>query len=288
MNAASLSKKVNFPKGNMAKEALEGYYKDKRVDLVNAITKDYIDYRYIQIQNNLLEDYLYLQETALQDAVGRQGKQSRTELEHLRKKKEEFTKKLRDVSVSLSKTTRLLPEYIDEVLKDNQNIPDYDITPIMTSSARIITNAAKIDVSRTMLFNKSRGQINIQETQDVLPDTRLNQLFGISENIFVNANSSWRVKIGHAREQINLGSLYTHSGYRMQIQEFGDSIYAYVSEIEGMLVSIATLRDQQEVLQRAATRAAQKDVYKAKIAALRAEYEKTKAIVELFKDLDLY
>ena len=58
MNASRLDKKEPFPKDNMIAETLEVYYKDKRVELVNLIVKDYVEYRYIQMQNTLLEAYI--------------------------------------------------------------------------------------------------------------------------------------------------------------------------------------------------------------------------------------
>jgi hypothetical protein len=288
LNAAQLGAKTAFPNDNMIKVTLESYYEDKRVGLVNAIAKDYIEYRYIQIQNNLLDEYINRLELDSGEAVGSEGKRIRTELEYLAKKKQEFAKELLNVSVSLSKSTKLLPEYIDEILKADQKIPDYDITPIMASSALILANAAKIDAARTMLYYKSQGQIALQETQDMLPDIRLNQLFGVSENIFVNTNSPWRVKIGNAQKQVDYSSLILHLVHRQLVEDFEDVVNSYVNEIESMLVNIATLHDQQEVLNNAIAKASREDIYKARLASLRAEYEKTKAIVNLFERLDLY
>ncbi len=288
MNAAQLSQMNDFPEDKMTKEALVVYYKDKRVALVSAIAKDYVEYRYFQVQNNLLEEYKKRQEMALEEAVDMKERQITTELEYLNQKKREYTKELQKVSLLLSKSTRLLPEYIDEILKDNQKIPDYDITPILASSALNIINSSRIDTARTRLFYITRGQISVRETKDMLPNIRFNQLFGISENIFVNPQSSWRVKIGYARKQVNFSSLLLHLSHRQHTQDFESDVNAYVMEIEGLLVSIATLHDQEEVLEKAVAKVEQKDVYKARLAALRAEYEKTKAIVRLFEKLDLY
>lgn len=288
LNAAQLGAKNVFPSDNMTKVALESYYEDKRVDLVNAIAKDYIEYRFIQIQNSLLEEYIGRLELDLDEAVGSEGKRIRTELEYLSKKKQEFSENILNVSLSLSKSTKLLPEYIDEILKDDQKMPDYDITPILASSARILSNSARIDAARTLLHYKSQGEITLQETQDMLPDIRLNQLFGVSENIFVDTHSSWRVKIGHAQEQIDFSPVLLHLVHRQLVEEYEEYVNSYVAEIESMLVNIATLRDQQEVLNNAISKATREDVYKARLASLRAEYENTKAIVKLFKTLDLY
>jgi len=288
LNAAQLGAKTDFPKGNMTKVALLNYYKDKRVNLVNSVAKDYIEYRYIQIQSNLLEEYVNRLELDLEESAGSEGKRIRTELEYLGKKRQEFSKEILAASLSLSKTTKLLPEYIDEILKDNQKMPDYDIMPIMASSAKILTNAAQIDTARSLLHYKSQGQIEMKDTKGMLPEIRLNQLFGVSENIFVNANGTWRVKIGHAQEQIDFSPLLLHLVHRELVQEYQDVVNSYVSEIESMLVNIATLREQQEVLNNAVARATKENIYKARLATLRAEYEKTKAVVKLFKSLDLY
>ncbi len=290
MNAAELSNNGHFPEHKMTKKALTEYYKDKRVDLVSSIAIDYIEYRYIQIQNNLLNGYISYQEKMLQASTGRKQEQITTELEYLSQKKHEFAKDLQKASVSLSKSTKLLPEYIDEILKDNQVIPDYDITPILASSAQIITNSARIDTARTRLFYITQGKIGLQKTKNLLPDIRFDQLFGISENVFANPHVSWRVKIGYARKQLNFSALLdSDPSNKQHIRDFKKDVSSYIMEIEGLLVSISALHDQQEVLEKAVTRAVQEDdLYKAHLAAIKAEYEKTKAVIKLFEKLDLY
>ena len=138
----------------------------------------------------------------------------------LHKKKSEFTTLLQDISVSLSKTTLLLSEYINEVLKENQGLPGYDITPLMASSAFLLTHAPAIDVARTMLSYETNGKITAQETKDILPDVPLNRLFGISESIFVNAQSPWRIKLGQAREYVSFNSLHSYHGEHTEIEKF--------------------------------------------------------------------
>ena len=288
MNASQMSQAEDFPADDMTKDALKVFYKDKRVNLVNAIASDYVEYRYIQTQAALLNEYIAFQENELLHVPMDDEEEINNELEFLNKRKEEFTSRLRDVSVSLSKTTQLLPEYIDEVLKNNQGIPKYDITPLMASSAHIITNAADIDAVRSLLSYKSRGQAGLQDTRNILLDIPINQLFGISENIFVNTDSSWRVKIGNARQQVSYTPVRARLSNEDQVQMFVNSVNAYITEIESLLVSIATLRDQEEVLEKAVRNATQKELYKARLAVLRAEYEKTKTIVKLFERLDLY
>ena len=289
MNASRLDKKDPFPKDNITAKTLEAYYEDKRVELVNSIVKDYIEYRYIQAQSILLNAYIGRQEFALKQSDEEYKKNIiRKELEFLHEKKSEFTAQLQDFSVLLSKTTLLLPEYINEVLKENQGLPNYDITPFMASSAYLLTNATAIDVARTMLSYETKGRITVQETQNILPDIPLNRLFGISESIFVNAQNPWRIKLGQAREYVSFSVLHSYQDHHEAIEKFEEDIYTYVAGIETILVSAATLRDQQTVLEGAVDRAKQDELYKARLAALKAEYEEAKTITKLFKYIALY
>lgn len=288
MNAAQLAKKEKFPENEITQETLMRYYKNKHVELISNIAKDYIEYRYTQMQASLLNDYSARLEYDLEEIYEGGAGRIKTELGFLRGKKQEFAKKLQKLSLSLSKTTRLLPEYIDEVLKDNNGIPDYDITPIMASSALSITGAADIDVARNLLYQNTRGKISLRETQNIFPDIWISRFFGISDNIFVDQNSSWRIKIGHAQKQVMFSALKLEASTKQQIQEFKSSVESFVSEIEAIMISTATLRDQQKVLQEAAYKAAQEESYKAHMAVLRAQYEKAKIIIKLFERLDIY
>ncbi|MCK5374533.1 MAG: hypothetical protein KAJ40_04560, partial [Alphaproteobacteria bacterium] len=145
-----------------------------------------------------------------------------------------------------------------------------------------------IDVARTMLSYETNGKITAQETKDILPDVPLNRLFGISESIFVNAQSPWRIKLGQAREYVSFNSLHSYHGEHTEIEKFKNDIYTHVTRIESILVSVATLRDQQAVLEGAVDKAKQSEIYKARLAALRAEYEEAKTIVKLFEYIALY
>ncbi|MFP4097448.1 MAG: hypothetical protein ACLFP8_04755 [Alphaproteobacteria bacterium] len=288
MNAADLDKRTPFPIDNITPQTLHEFYENKRVSMVNGIINDYIEYRYIQTQRYLLNDYLIRQKQNLDRAVKGERDTIKRELEILRIKDQDFAGKLKDLSVSLSKTTRLLPEYIEQVLKDNQDIPDYDVTPLMASSASIVMNAIEIDIARTALSYKTRGQVSPQDTKDIVPDVPFNQLFGISESVFVDAQSPWRIEISQARARLDFSSLAGHSGAKEDINAFKQTIDAHMAQIEELLISYSTLKDQYSVLEKAARRATQDESYKTRLAVLKAKYEKAKTITALFKKMGLY
>lgn len=288
MNATNLGEKVKFPSGNVIALELRKYYKDPRVEFVNNITKDYVEYRYIQNQRNLLVDYIAEQELKLGKLNGRDLDQVKQELGLLRAKNKKFKKQLVKLTVKMSDATKLLPEYVEEVLKQHNPVPVYNITLILASSSLVLASSSDIDVARTMLSHETLGQIGEADTKNLIPDITLNKLFGIPDDVFVNINSRWRVAIGEAKNNVQFDMLDRNAGNSGAKRKFKKAVFDYITEVEQLLVTTATLRDQQRVLEKAISSAEKANIYKTRLASLRAEYETAKTVIALFNKLDLY
>lgn len=280
MNAAKFKKENPFPQ-EISPKTLEAYYKEERVEFVSKIVKDYIEYRYIQKRSVLLNSQIKIYAEALSNSKRREKEHREKELRLLRDAQDEFLSQLSSLAVSLSKTTKLMPEYINEVFKRNQGVTSYDITPIMASSALIMAHTIPVSVARTMLSSQTHGGISVQKTADIFPDMMFSQFFGVPQSLFANPEQLWRIKIGQAHRNINLGEVGNSP-------EFKDKIHAYITEIEGILTNISTLRAQQVVLDNAVKKATQKEMYEASLSALKAEYQIAKTIMGFFKKLDIY
>lgn len=264
-------------------------YKDMRVGLVKAIVQNYIEYRYIQNQKHLLLEYIAEQTAALEVADSQSAKILEIELNALLERKEEYEKRLSEIHDSLAASTKLLPEFIAELMRDRKPIPEYDLSPVfLTETRELLEHSAHVKAAMLTLRNDTNKGVGIADARLVLPSHPLNQTFGISDQIFSKEDYEWRVSIGQAVRSLNFDVMGNGVFHKREISAYQDSITSYVLDLERILVGYATLTEQSQVLENAVKNADDITIYKARLAALRADYEKAKTVTELFDTLNLY
>ena len=288
LNSLADSEK-NFPKDDVNIRSLHDYYVNQKVGLVKNVVLDYVEYRYIQNQNMLLGRYIDEQEFNLRGADQDQAKIIEVELKVLNDRKAEFKIRLEKLTAKIASLTKLLPEYVSALLKDNNPIPNYDITPLLLEDTySLFNNSAQIRAAQSLLVYKIGRSISKKDLMAVFPSNSLNKFFGISDQIFAKNDFPWRVSTGNAVRQLNFSKLESMGNDKQEIKIYRNAVFSYVMGIERILVSYSTLIEQEKLLSAAVDKAHDKDVYKAKLAVLRARYEKTKTLIALFDALNLY
>ena len=264
-------------------------YKDMRVGMVKAVVQNYIEYRYIQNQKHLLLEYIAEQTAALEVADSQSAKILEIELNALLERKEEYEKRLSEIHEHLAASTKLLPEFIAELMKDMKPIPEYDLSPVfLTDTRELLRNTAHVTAAMVTLRNETHKGVGIADARSVLPSQPLNQTFGISDQIFSKTDYEWRVSIGQAVRSLNFEEMGQSVFHKQEIRTYQDAVTSYVLDLERILVGYATLSEQSQVLENAVKNADEMNIYKARLAALRADYEKAKTVTELFDTLNLY
>lgn len=217
--------------------------RDKTLNLLSGVLHSYLEYRYIQNQEIWL--MAYVQEDA-----------SRQKEEKLQAQLKIYTTTQARLRKKITEKTKLLPEFVDEILRQNVPLPEGDASPFLASPVALID-------AMPGRFSK----------------TTFNQLFGLSDNIFANPESYWHVKPGHALKNTKGGSAETRSK---------------VSALEHDLIAYAHLREQTEILEKALAKQEKSDnatkdtLYKARLGALRAKYERVKALAKVYLALGVY
>lgn len=288
LNSLADSEK-NFPKDDVNIRSLHDYYVDQRGGLVKNVVLDYVEYRYIQNQNILLGRYIDEQEFNLRGVDQTQVKIIEVELEVLNDRKAEFNMRLEKLTAKIASLTKLLPEYVSALLKDNQSIPSYDITPLLLEDTySLFNNSAQIKADQSLLVHKIGRSISKKDLMAVFPSNSLNKFFSISDQVFAKNDFPWRVSTGNAVRQLNFSTLESVGNDKQETKIYRNAVFSYVMGIERILVGYSTLIEQEKLLSAAVDKAHDKDVYKAKLAVLRASYEKTKTLISLFDALNLY
>ncbi|MGN7437918.1 MAG: hypothetical protein ACTHOO_04665 [Alcanivorax sp.] len=264
-------------------------YKDMRVGLVKAVVQNYIEYRYIQNQKHLLSEYMAEQTAALEVADAQSAKILEIELDALLERKNDYEKRQSQILEQLAASTRLLPEFISELMRERQPVPTYDLSAaFLTDTRHVLVNTAHVQAALAQLRKNVGDGIARNEAVSVFPSVPLNVLFGISDQVYSKENFLWRVSIGHAVRALEFEQLEGRVFYKRDIQEYKDTVTAYILDVERILVAYATLEEQAVVLQAAIEDADESNIYKAKLAGLRAAFEKSKTVTELFDTLNLY
>ncbi len=283
------NKKALPDNDNLNIRSLYDYYVDQRVVLVKNVVLDYVEYRYIQNQKLLLERYIDEQEYNLKRADKKQAKTIEMELKALNDRRAEFNMRLEKFTAEIASLTKLLPEYVSELLKDNSPIPSYDITPLLLENTYyLFNNSAKIKAAQSLFIHRVGRAISKKDLMKIFPFVPLNKFLGISDQVFAKSDVVWQVTAGNAVSELNFTSLYDYNRYKPEIEEYQSKVLSYVTGIERILVAYSTLIEQEKLLSIAVDKANDKDVYKAKLAVLRASYEKTKTLIDLFDALSLY
>jgi len=271
---------------------------DRKADFINEIAQHYLKFRYIQNQYVLLKQYtierkaFYERNSKTIKSASQKPSAASEEIERLEKQQKNYVLQQKNIADTLARYTKLLPEYVEERLKNVQDIPRPDITPILASDALILQNAKEITVAQS--FYKYTQPI-------ILSGYAIGPLFGISDEAFMNNTQVWHVQPGHAAQKIQVPDDKKH-------QELRKDVLEYIMDIEHRITTYAHLRTQQIVLQSSAEgakknyedmlqgkdktnavlTAQQDEANKTALSALKARYEMSKVLIDLYHKLGVY
>lgn len=282
-------------------------YLDPEIDLIHLIADEYLRYRYVQNQENLLRQYRqditaildyegYEPGTGTNDSDLAKLDQERSVLEAtLRDYKEQQEKSKKKIT----NHSRLLHEYVDQILKKDRPLPKADIAPFLAAEATNILFAADIIQARTEFIRQAGGGATPLNTAHIFPDMSVNGLFGIDDTAFINTKDIWKIKSGSAFTKLNLSTLEAEYSGQKPYENFKAGIKSALTVLERKIVSFNHIQAQKATLSEAATEAiAQyqngvnknniRDIYKTRIATLRAEFELNKSLLEIYRYVGVY
>ncbi len=268
--------------GQMREEALRSYYRNPELRLVVEVVQSYLRYRYIQNQDMIVLDYL-----DKRDFSG-EGAYVEKELSMLQKQHKRYTAQKKDTIAKIARITKLLPEYVTQILRDDAPLPTADITPILANQASLMMGADEVMVARA-IFAQGLPSLSHQATKDIFGSEMFATFFGVSDDVFTGRDTLWQVSTGLAVERVNLDALDASYEDNIAYTDFRRRVLSYLLDIEHALVSYAYMHEQHvalKVTQESAEN--EKEFFEARKATLRAEYEKSKMLVDLYKALGVY
>ena len=204
----------------------------------------------------------------------------------MKREAKSFETRLIELQAAIVSTTKLLPEYVSEVLRRHGSVPEYDPSAILISSASGLEDAAAIKATKSVLFMQT-GQKS-EKKLNLFPSVPVNQIFGISDQIFVDAEGEWNVSIGAVQDSLRfdtLDKLYSDEVYK---ENFRNNVSSYAINLEKLFAQYLILDQQQTTLQQAINNENVKEDYKNRLAILRTEYEKSLRMIEIAELMGLH
>lgn len=288
------------------------HYFDSHVDLVEKVSALYIEYRYLQNQMEIAKSYIEDHEVIESRATGRDLLDDARAVDY-QKSYVSLQEGLDQNGIQLEKnirlltqTTKLLPEYISQVLKGTTFLPASDITPILASPTEVLANAPDIAAARAY-FAANIAQTHIfEKSKDIFPEGTLNKFMGVSDDVFLDPQSNLSMTLGSAQQNLRLDFYREQFGHTARYAEayidFENILIERMTVYERLFVSFSNLQEQQTVLARAAEDAekiwydqrnhnvldalgARNNLRKVQEAVLKAEYEKIKILLQLYLGL---
>ncbi|PCI55881.1 MAG: hypothetical protein COB36_03530 [Alphaproteobacteria bacterium] len=298
--------------------ALRRFYRDQKAVLIADVAQSYMHYRYVQNQQQTLDAYISDRNKIITTFIRSNGDTKdphfirvKSESDSLAKKSLSIDHQKEKISRDITKLTKLLPEYVSQVLKQQVSIPRSDITPVLVSSASMIAISPDVIAARFYFTQKMNNAVAFSDTGDIFPDTALNGFYGISDDVYVKNNARWSVSVGHAVKSMDLQRFETLYSGQDIYNDFRNHLFGAVMNIERLIVSYAHIQEQYIVLRNAAVSTehryavlaslrdravsaqmalldARADAYDAEMAALHAEHEKAKLLIEVYEKLGVY
>ena len=294
LSAQENSRTQTLPQGETSYEALRAIAQNRNAALAHVIAQDYAEYRYIQNMRDLLIRHIEDRQDVIKRAKGNENQIKILKAEHmaLRKRESELKAQTSRLEARLAQHTKLLPEFITQVLKETHDIPHADITLLLASPASVMDGAGDVIAAQTAFI----AEMEVAQTNALpspFPDTTISSFFGIPDDAFLRVGTNWNVSVGKAIENMQLQILESHYAGKLPYQIFRDRLFSYVLDVERLIISYAHIGQQYAVLQAADDEAQkgavpQDEAYKARLAVLRAHHEMTKTLIDLYKILDVY
>ncbi|PCJ98500.1 MAG: hypothetical protein COA45_07170 [Zetaproteobacteria bacterium] len=301
----------------MPYSAFQDFHQDQSARLIIDVAQNYVRYRYAQNQQQTLAVYMsdrdemmatLVKKKDLADTKNPHLMRIKSQDNALAKKMLHLDRQVNKISRNITGLTKLLPEYVSQILKETLSIPRCDIAPVLASSTSMIATSPEVIAARSYFMHQAKGAIKFYDLDGIFPDMAVNGFYGISDDVYVRNDVRWSVAAGHAVKSLNLQSLEdVYSGQDIY-NDFRNHLFDAVMELERLIVSYALIQEQYIVLRNAAisnesdytslTRVgktnaaslfdAREDVYTAEMATLRAEYEKAKLLIQIYEKLGVY
>lgn len=318
-SAVNLNMPAQKPSDNLldtdvSYSALSRFYSDPKATLIVDVTQNYMRYRYVQNQQRILNAYLADRNEIITAFV--KGRKSaadphlmriKSATDTLAKKSISLDRQKDEVLRDITNLTKLLPEYVSQILKPQVSIPRADIMPVLASPASMIAMSPDVVAARFYFMQKMNGSVQFSDTDNVFPDMAMNGFYGVSDDVYVNNNAQWSVSVGHAVKAINLQNLEELYAGQDIYNDFRNHFFDAVMNLERLIMSYAYIQEQYIVLRNAAVSTerdytvmassdsdpivllqARKEAYVAETAALHAEHEKVKLLIEVYEKLGVY
>ncbi len=303
-SAISLNSKYEvqktLTKSNPSYNDLREFYRTPEMDLILAVTRHYIDYRYTQNKiyflNNHIDDrdgILRIIEDSKDDLL----KDTEAEQLKLLSKKQDLEAEKIKLLNELTILTNLLPEYVAQILEKKLDMPNPDIMPILASPVSVIANSPDI-LAATVLFSKRTNG----KQYSIFPDTMVSKLFGISNDVYLGNGNIWSVSAGNATKNLDFSKVNSSRAGN----DLRNNISSMITDFEHRIISYAHIEEQYNVLEQTSNNLSQEYLsvkenssdsyissfikigdksYKANLSSLRAKYEKIRIAVDMYEDL---
>ncbi len=240
LNARSKHEPYQDEGSKPQKAALSKYYHDQNLDLIANVIDAYIKFRYAQNQKTILEQSLKSRMAVLAHVdLPKENRDKDPRLSDffaqnaaIEKQIEQLGIKQKNQSEQLTESTRLLPEFIADILKTPVTLTRGDINPLLSTKSNILNEAKEVKVAR--------AQFEI--TQKIFPDMNLNTFFGIDDAIFANPDLSWHIIPGQSVQSLIL--------FDNMPDEFKADIMSYVLDLEQEMVRYTHLKEQADILKK--------------------------------------
>ncbi len=281
-------------------------FKGEKAVLVSDVVKIYLQYRSLQGQSSALS--LYMDDiSVITSRLDTQEKknlitqlnQAETDISAARKTQDTILKEMGGIQQELAENSGLLPEYIAEILKESQPLPDGDIKPVLITPADDMAYIPEV----TKKLNAYSGA-----SKSIFPSMIIGDFFGVSTDAYTDETSKWSVDSGTFERHLNWVGIENEGN----ITGLKNDISDFLFDFQGKLISYADLGVQYETLNMAhenainekaafpthnsrndsaslgAALSMQKKVYDTNIGALKAKYERIKILIDLYTLFNVY
>ena len=243
-------------------------YHDPRIDLIKTVSALYVEYRYLQNRKVLMEEYIQSYEGIERFARTRDFLDD-PRIVPYQKSYVEMAEKSNQISVKLEKnaraiaqTTKLLPEYIAQVLKTEVDLPASDITLILASPISVLVNAPDIAAARAKFANDVFKPQIFETSTDIFATGTLSNFLGVSDSVFLDSAFGWSVSVGAAYQNLDFTPYKKAYGQSRQHAQayasFEQTVQEKVSAFERLFVTFVNLQEQHNVLSNALIKAQEK------------------------------
>lgn len=280
-------------------------YVNPNAESVSDIVKTYMQYRSLQNHNRSLSGFV----DSLSDVDLRKNKKNEKirkivedDLNGSQSAKNKITSEMEVIERDLANRTGLLPEYVVQILKDIKPLPAGDIKPVLLTPVKALAFVPDV---------KKHGDVKYADPVTLFPDMIIGDFFGVSQQAYASDNKPWSLNAGTFSNHMDRAKFNKSNENEMHIIKPLMSIGSELSNFQIKLILYADLGIQHTTLQNAYQEKlkspnlsigrnrnnidyiskytkAQKELYDAEVATLKAQYERVKTLVDIYAYFNAY